>query len=324
MFVFIQILCSGEGDGLSGLIVDVYSDAAVVQSGAFWVEKYRQLIESCVKSDDNSMIKNVYWQRLDKRLALEGWEKPTNDIAPPPQIDNDVVSNSKVDIVESGVKYSCSPHLGQKTGFYCDQRENRAFVRSIAKGKDVLDLYSYCGGFGLNAALGGARSVVCVDSSERAIAWAQDNARANGIVGVVEDRTGTGTGNDIMKFVCDDCVSFMREAVSKKQQYDIVVCDPPKLAPSQSSVILASKKYTQINQLALSLVKPEGILITCTCSAAMVQDGAAAFRQVLQVAANKSGRRIKILHKKSAGPDHPVDINCPESEYLAVFVLQVL
>jgi 23S rRNA G2069 N7-methylase RlmK/C1962 C5-methylase RlmI len=294
--------CSGEGDNLSGLIVDVFNDVIVAQSGAFWVESNRHLIEDQLRS--HLKLDRCIWQRLESRLSLEGWvsgERPSSA--------GDNCPLLSAEVLENGIRYKVFPELGQKTGFYCDHRENRALIRSLSKDKDVLDLYTYTGGFSINAALGCAKSVIAVDSSKQALQWAQLNADANGVGQKVE-------------YVCDDVVKRLKVLQSQDRTFDVVVCDPPKLAPSHTNLNAAISKYTQINQLALSLVKPGGILMTCSCSGAMSQEGGH-LRSVIQSAANKAGRNVRILSRRSTGPDHPIDINCPESEYLSVYVLYV-
>jgi 23S rRNA G2069 N7-methylase RlmK/C1962 C5-methylase RlmI len=290
---------SGEGDKLSGLTVDVLGDVIVVQSGALWVENCRAIIERALK--EALKMERCVWQRLPNRLALEGCEVGTPEAVRQGQ-------GVAVDICENDVKFRVYPELGQKTGFFCDQREARAFIRTISAEKNVLDLYSYTAGFAINAALGSAASVVAVDSSLPALQWAKENSQMNSVHNI--------------EFVHEDAVKYMQRMRGQRRVFDVVICDPPKLAPSHAHLSRAIKKYTQINQLAMELVKPGGILVTCSCSGAMAQEGGY-LRNVIQKAAVSTGKNVKVLYRRSAGPDHPIDIGCPESEYLTVYVLCV-
>ena len=211
-------------------------------------------------------------------------------------------------VIENGAKYAVDPEDGQKTGFYSDQRDNRMIIRNIASGKSVLDTFCYSGGFSVNAALGGAKRVVSVDSSQPALDTAQKNLQLNNVENVVQ-------------LIKADALDAMKSLLTNNEQFDIVICDPPKLAPTRASLDRAKSKYIKINTLGMSLVKPGGLLMTCTCSAAMTQSGE--FRKMLMESAQKAKRDITILSSTGPGLDHPVHIAYPEGEYLTAVLVCV-
>eukprot|EP00252_Welwitschia_mirabilis_P020803 TRINITY_DN5179_c0_g1_i2.p1 TRINITY_DN5179_c0_g1~~TRINITY_DN5179_c0_g1_i2.p1 ORF type:complete len:431 (-),score=72.72 TRINITY_DN5179_c0_g1_i2:179-1471(-) len=261
-------LVNSEGDRLSGLIVDVFSDHAVIASSAAWVERYRPLIEMLVRNT--------------------------------PGINH---------VKENGVYYSISLH-GQKTGFYVDQRDNRRFVGSVSKGRKVLDVCCYSGGFSLNAAMGGAVHVTGIDSSLSALKLAEENIRLNNI------------DSNRISFLKEDASKFMKAAALEQKSWDIVVLDPPKLAPSRKALPRASRMYYNLNALAMRLTRKGGLLLTCSCSAAMTQSGT--FLSVLQKAASSVGKRITVLRQGGAPADHPIDPAYPENTYFTSILLRVL
>eukprot|EP01041_Mallomonas_annulata_P007096 gene7096-14441_t len=192
---------------------------------------------------------------------LDGWDETSfeySNLNSTMTTSNNLVKDSWV-VAENNVKYLVNPEDGQKTGFYCDQRDNRLLLRTLSKGKAVLDTSFYTGGFSINAALGGANSVTAIDTSSAAILAASDNAKLNDI------------SPDKISFIEMDAVKFLREAKAQGLSYDIVICDPPKLAPKRTGLDRAIPKYIQINSLAMSLVKPGGLLFTFSCSAAVTQ-----------------------------------------------------
>jgi len=228
-------------------------------------------------------------------------------------------------ITEHDCKYGIRVEDGQKTGFYCDQRDNRQLIRQHARDKKVLDMYCYSGGFGINAIKGGAASVTAVDSSAAALSLAAANIQLNRMsVSASSDADGTSTHNkgSSIKLVRADAIAFMKAAVLAGEQYDIVICDPPKLAPTKKSLDRASGTYTLINTLAMQLVRPGGLLLTCTCSGAMTQD-LALYHKVLLQAAKNAKKHIRILNQGSAALDHPVLPAFPEGSYLTSVLLSV-
>ncbi|XP_047249376.1 ribosomal RNA large subunit methyltransferase I isoform X6 [Capsicum annuum] len=214
-----------------------------------------------------------------------------------------------VEVMENQISYLISLD-GQKTGFYADQRENRCFLSTISEGSRVLDICCYTGGFALNAASGGALDVIGVDTSLPALQLAKENVSLNGL----DPRR--------ISFLRQDATEFMKAAVSRNESWDIVILDPPKLAPRKKVLKSASGMYRNLNYLAMQLTKRGGLLMTCSCSGAMTQSGL--FFRILQGAASMAGRKITVVRQAGAACDHPIDPAYPEGEYLTNILLRVL
>ncbi|XP_078161914.1 S-adenosyl-L-methionine-dependent methyltransferases superfamily protein [Carex rostrata] len=289
-------LINSEGDRLSGLIVDVFGEVAVIASSAAWVEKYRQQIESLVSQV--SGIRHTWWRASVDILKEEGLQVEQNH-SPVAQ---------KFKVVENGVHYQVSPE-GQKTGFYADQRENRRLISSLSKDKNVLDLCCYTGGFSLGALLGGAHHVTGVDSSMAAIELANENIILNNL------------DHERISFVKEDVNEFMKQALLRNEEWDLVILDPPKFAPRKKVLQSARGMYRNLNSLAMQVTKRGGLLMTCSCSSAMTQSRL--FIPTLQGAASMSGRRIGVLRQGGAGCDHPINPSYPEGEYLTNVLLSL-
>ncbi|KAL3691593.1 hypothetical protein R1sor_005244 [Riccia sorocarpa] len=295
-------LVNSEGDGLSGLIADVLGGHLVVASSAAWVEKYRKTIEEVFYKQINP--KSITWKPSIEILKEEGLR-----ISDPTELLMDLSDEvDEIEVIENGIRYRASP-TGQKTGFYADQRENRHFLRPLCKGKRVLDLCCYSGGFALNAAVGGASHVTGVDSSGPAIELAKANAVLNGI------EEGRYT------FLRQDIKHFLSLSVAEGKSWDIVILDPPKLAPSRRVLPRAVASYRRLNALAMRAVNPSGLLMTCSCSGAMTQSGQ--FLSVLQEAARQAGRKLTQLRYAGASPDHTLDVSYPEGAYLTNVLLKM-
>ncbi len=214
---------------------------------------------------------------------------------------------SRVTIREHGVRYRVDVVEGHKTGFFCDQRENRLRLAQLARDATVLDLCCYTGGFGLCAAkLGKAREVCGVDLDAAAIAVARENANLNQVR---------------VDFVFADAFTYMRQMLVNRRQFDVVVLDPPKLAASRLEYEDALRKYFDLNQLAAQMVRPGGVLLTCSCSGLVSRE---VFTDTVHRAARHAGRRLQMFDFTGAGPDHPVALVCPESAYLKALWLRVL
>lgn len=190
-----------------------------------------------------------------------------------------------------------------------DQRDSRLYIRRLAKGKRVLDLCCYTGGFAVSAAVGGAQHVTGVDSSNSAVQLAAENADLNKI------------SSDCCSFEARSIEDYMRSAHDAGQKWDLVVLDPPKLAPNRKSLQRAMGKYQRLNTAAMQLVRPGGLLMTCSCSGAMTQSDE--FLPMLQAAAGRAGRKIVVLRYAGASPDHPLNPSYPEGEYLTNVLLNV-
>ncbi|GAQ87325.1 hypothetical protein KFL_003450110 [Klebsormidium nitens] len=296
-------LINSEGDRLSGLIADVLGDHVVVLSCAAWVERHAPVVRAAIQ--EATGLRSIVWRPSLDILREEGLELPAGGT---PTQEPSTPADGAVQVVENGVHFRAALH-GQKTGFYADQRDNRAYLRTIAGGKTVLDLCSYSGGFAINAALGGATHVTAVDSSASALVLAEANAAFNGVL------------PSSITLVKDDVAAFMAAALAAGRQWDLVVLDPPKLAPSKKVLDRAAAKYRRLNALAMQLTAAGGLLMTCSCSGAMTQSGA--FPTVLQDASTLARRPIRILRHSGAGPDHTLIPGYPEGAYLTNMLLHV-
>ena len=203
--------------------------------------------------------------------------------------------------LENGLRFFADISAGQKTGFYLDQRENRARLRAIAREKTVLNLFSYSGGFSVAALAGGARRAVDVDSSGEALALAREHRRANGLPAPDAD------------FAEEDVFEDLRRRVAAGELWNAVVCDPGAFAKKRADVDRAARGYKDINRLAMKLVSPGGWLLTCSCSGLVSAD---LFQKIVFSASVEAGRPFAIVARQGAGPDHPVSLDCPEGEYL--------
>ena len=312
-------LINGEGDGLSGLAVDILGGkTAIVMSSAAWCEIHKDTILTVL----SELLKNhpayteddigIVWRNTPSRLQQDGYEVlTTND-------DNaNMMEEKSVIAMESSVKYLTYPYSdGQKTGFYCDQRENRLMVAELCENQRVLDLCCYNGGFALNAIIrGGASAAVGVDSSQDAIDAAIINARLNGL----EEKD--------VSFVKENISTFMKRAIDSNTEFDVIVLDPPKLAPSISSLDKASQKYHALNRDAMALIDKNrgGLLLTCTCSAAMSQkEGGQFFLNMVNGAALSAKRRVTLLKVSGAAPCHTQSpASFPAGQYLTAALFHV-
>jgi 23S rRNA (cytosine1962-C5)-methyltransferase len=282
-------LIHSEGDDLSGLIVDRYGDALVVEITSAGLDKLSATVIDELRARTGAVsiqVKNDLPARTLERLPLED-----RAVGAPP---------GERTIRENGIAFHVTPGAGQKTGFFLDQRDNRALVGSLARDRDVLNLFAYSGGFGVYAAAGGARAVEEVDVSGEAIGLALRNHEANGS----ESRA---------RLVAADAFQHVRKRAAEGAGYDLVVSDPPAFARSRGEVERAARGYKDINLYAFRLLRPGGILATFSCSGHMGLD---LFQKVIFAAALDAGREARILRRLGAGADHPVSIYCPEGEYL--------
>jgi 23S rRNA (cytosine1962-C5)-methyltransferase len=287
-------LVHSEGDELSGLVVDRYDDVLAVEITNAGLEQLKPLIVETLERELAPRViffKNDLPSRKLERLALEPYWIGDGEPA--------------THIREHGLEFLVNPHEGQKTGFFLDQRENRALTRRLAAGRRTLNLFAYTGAFGVYAAAGGASSVVNVDISAKAIEVARTNHERNGFGGRPT-------------FEVADAFAWVR--TQPAQSYDLVICDPPAFARSRGEVDRAARGYKDINLFAMKLVAPGGTMLTFSCSGHMSID---LFQKVIFAAALDAGRRIAFVQRLGAGPDHPVSLFCPEGEYLKGFVLEV-
>ena len=284
-------LINAEGDDLSGLIVDLYDDIAVVEIANAGVEQVKALIVETLQREialRGIWFKNDIPARRIERLGMEcGW---IGDGEP------------STEIHENGLRFRVDPRSGQKTGFFLDQRENRALTRALARGRRVLNLFSYSGAFGVYAAAGGATSVENVDISASAIELARTNHQINGFEAT---------------FAVADAFDYVRKTTAR---FDLLICDPPAFAKSRGDVDRAARGYKDVNLFALKLLDPGAQMLTFSCSGHLSLD---LFQKIIFSAAQDAGRRVSFLRRLTAAPDHPVSLFCPEGEYLKGFLLEV-
>lgn len=296
-------LIFGEADGFPGLVVDKFSDVLVVESLALGIDRMKGEIIESLKAElerRGMQVRGVY-ERSDAKVRLnEGMERVKGFIGEP--------FDTKVEIEENGVKYIVNVADGQKTGFFLDQKYNRAAVGRLCKGAKVLDCFTHTGSFALNAAVCGAESVLGADASELGIEQARENARLNG----VEDR---------VSFVCRDVFELLPELVESGELYDIVILDPPAFTKSRSSVKNAVKGYREINIKGMKLVKDGGYLATCSCSHFMEQE---LFAKTIAEAARGAHKRLRQVEFRTQSPDHPILWAADESYYLKFYIFQVI
>lgn len=291
-----------EGDGLPGLIVDRFADYAVIE--IFNYPMWRRTEAIAVWLKKHLGVSTVF-TRADERVQhAEGFIAANAG----PTRERTADRKSTV-ITENGVKFQIDLTHGHKTGFFTDQRDNRRMLCDFTAGKTVLDLCSYSGGFGVYAAtLGKAEHVTCVDLDEDAIALAKRNANINNV-----PRGKFDTAHS-------DVFPYMRQLIEQKKQFDVVVLDPPKLIANSEEFAEGRAKYFDLNKLALQVVKPGGIFVTCSCSGLLSPEE---FFSVLRGACRAPGRRVQTLKFTGPGADHPVMTDAPESSYLKCIFARV-
>ena len=295
-------LIFGEADFLPGIVIDKFSDVLVVESLALGIDRLKPLIlEKLVKvlEEDGIHIRGIY-ERSDAKVRLqEGMERYKGFIGEP--------FDTKVEIVENGVRYLVDVKDGQKTGFFLDQKYNRRAVAKLAAGKHVLDCFTHTGSFALNAAHGGAAYVNAVDISELAVAQARKNAQLNGL----EER---------MDFTATNVFDLLPELERQGEKFDVVILDPPAFTKSRNSVKNAVKGYREINLRGMKLVKDGGYLATCSCSHFMTPE---LFAKTIREAAGNVHKRLRQVEYRTQAADHPILWGDSESSYLKFFIFQV-
>ena len=296
-------LIFGEADVLPGIVVDKFSDVLVVESLALGIDRWKKVIVEAVKkvlAQEGIVIRGVY-ERSDAKVRLqEGMERSKGFMGEP--------FDTKVEIVENGVKYMVDVEDGQKTGFFLDQKGNRAAISRFCRGKRVLDCFTHTGSFALNAGMAGAESVLGVDASALAVEQARENARLNHL----EDR---------VRFQCEDVFELLPRLEQEGQQFDVVILDPPAFTKSRSSVKNAVKGYREINMRGLRLVREGGFLATCSCSHFMDPD---LFAKTIREAATGARRRLRQVEFRTQSCDHPILWAADQSYYLKFYIFQVV
>lgn len=296
-------LIFGEADFLPGIVVDKFADVLVVESLALGIDRWKGVIVEALKkvlAEDGIHIRGVY-ERSDAKVRLqEGMERVKGFLGEP--------FDTKVEIVENGVRYMVDVEDGQKTGFFLDQKNNRAAVGRLCKGKKVLDCFTHTGSFALNAGMAGAESVLGVDASQLAVEQARENARLNGLEGRV-------------RFECADVFELLPRLERQGERYDVVILDPPAFTKSRNSVKNAAKGYREINLRGMRLVRDGGFLATCSCSHFMEPE---LFAKTIREAAAGAHRRLRQVEFRTQGPDHPILWAADQSYYLKFYVFQVI
>ena len=293
----------GEADWLPGLVVDKFSDVLVVESLALGIDRLKPVILEglCrILQKDGIVIRGIY-ERSDAKVRLqEGMERFKGFIGAP--------FDTKVQIEENGVKYIVDVEDGQKTGFFLDQKYNRASVQRLCRGKKVLDCFTHTGSFALNAGIAGAESVLGVDASRTGILQAEENARLNGL----ENR---------VRFRCADVFELLPELEGQGERFDVVILDPPAFTKSRNSIKNAVKGYREINLRGMKLVENAGFLATCSCSHFMDPD---LFAKTIREAASGAHKRLRQVEFRTQCCDHPILWAADESYYLKFYIFQVV
>ena len=293
----------GEADFLPGLVVDKFSDVLVVESLALGIDRFKlEIIEDLkiLLEQDGIHVRGVY-ERSDAKVRLnEGMEREKGFIGEP--------FDTMVPITENGVQYLVDVKEGQKTGFFLDQKYNRLAIQRLCKKAKVLDCFTHTGSFALNAGIAGACSVLGVDASELAVAQAIQNAALNGL-------------GETVQFRCADVFELLPELERKKEQFDVVILDPPAFAKSRTAVKNAVKGYREINLRAMKLVKDGGFLATCSCSHFMEYE---LFTKTIYQAAASAHKRLRQVEYRTQAPDHPILWAAPESYYLKFYIFQII
>ncbi len=290
-------LVHGEGDFLPGLIVDVYGSTAVLQAHSPGMHYARQIIAETLVDLPEIGIRNVYY-KSETTLPYKAALDPQNDY---------IIGGYDTDVaVENSLKFHVDWLKGQKTGFFVDQRDNRSLLRSFAKGRKVLNMFCYTGGFSVYALQGGAELVHSVDSSAKAVALTQANVDLN----FGPDAPHEAFAVDAFKYLAD----------MPSGAYDLVVLDPPAFAKHRSAIRNALRGYQRLNAKAMEKMPSGSILFTFSCSQAITKEQ---FRLAVFSAAAQTGRRVRILHPLTQPADHPVNIYHPEGEYLKGLVLYI-
>ena len=283
-------LFNSEADGLSGLTIDRFNQTLVVSSSAFWVEQHRQIIEDSLQQ----LISNIdiIWFSQAKSLKQDGW------------VAQEATLNERItQVQEAGVHFEINFLNTQKTGLFIDQRENHQRIAALARGKRVLDLYTYTGGFALHAAKAGASHVTAVDSSSAAIAQAKKNADLNQLSGI--------------EFIAADARDYLTHA----GEYDIIILDPPKLIPSKKHLTAAKNYYRFLHREMFKHMKPGSLLMTCNCSSAI---SSAQFNALVQTQAQVMEKTVRTLGIYGPSACHPTIASFPEGNYLTALLLAVV
>lgn len=291
-------LVFSEADGISGCTIDEYSGWLAMQFTSLVIAQRREMFADIL--DELIQPKGMYLRTEKGINKLEGFDIRDGVLrGPQPPAD--------LTIEEDGLHFLVNLTEGQKTGYFLDQRDNRRAAASLAKGRRVLDAFSYTGGFGLHAAKAGALNVECVDVSEPALSMARSNAERNGLAN--------------LEFIRSDVFVHLENRVKEGQRYGMIILDPPKFARSKASIPDAIRGYRRLQIFAMRLLEPDGILVTCCCSGSITTE---MLDELLLQIAILEKRDVQILAKLGQALDHPVAVSCPETAYLKCYVSRVI
>lgn len=300
-----QLLCDpdscrliySESDFLPGLVVDKFGDILVLQSLSLGIERIKDMLCDILME----VVRPAgIWERSDVPVRrLEGLEQTTGLLR------GEVPD--RVDMVENGIHFLVDVKHGQKTGFFLDQKWNRAALKPLCRDARVLDCFCHNGSFSLHAAKYGAKSVLGVDISEEALEVARENARLNGL--------------DNVTFEAHNCFDLLRELDDNRERFDVVILDPPAFTKNKAAVQSAIRGYKEINLRGLKLTRPGGFLVTCSCSQHILPE---MFQDIVNQAARDAKKRIRLVEYRTQGYDHPILPQSVETRYLKCMILQVM
>jgi 23S rRNA (cytosine1962-C5)-methyltransferase len=291
-------LVNAEGDNLTGLIVDVLGDVAVIQFTSRMTLDLKSEISDLLNSQ--GQFKAIIGMVSQDSARIEGL-KPNQELLSGSELPEHVLVN------ENGIQYQVDLSKPQKTGFFFDQRDNRRRFAETCRDRSVLDLYTFVGAFGLNAAKAGAKKVTCVDSSQPSINSVQTNASLNGV-------------DSKLEAICGDAIHVLRDAQERGTQWDRIICDPPKYVRSRGHHTDGIKKYLRLNNLAMSVLAPGGLMMTCSCSRHVSRQD---FQRMLTEAGHRLRRNVTIHGLWGQGADHPYMAVAPESDYLKAALISL-
>ena len=291
-------LVYGEGDGLPGLIVDRYGDLCVAQITTAGMDRFKDDILAALQKVLKPTA--VLWRNDGAMRELEGLERYVADAAG--------TVPETVDIEEDGLRFQIAPKTGQKTGWFYDQRDNRARLDRYIAGRRVLDVFSYTGAWGIRAAVRGAREVVCIDSSAAALEQVKVHATLNGVSDQVQIRQG-------------DAFEALKALREVRERFDVVIVDPPAFVKRRKDFKEGALAYRRINEMAMQVLEHDGLLVSCSCSQLLPRE---ALTQALLQGSRHLERNLVILEQGRQGPDHPVHPAIPETDYLKTILARVL
>ncbi|NQW01097.1 MAG: class I SAM-dependent rRNA methyltransferase [Rhodospirillales bacterium] len=290
-------LVHGDADGLPGLVIDRFDDTLVIQTATAGMDNMLERVISVLEQTINPATIIIANDGAFRNLeSLETYSKIAKG-----QVDG------PIRVRENGLTFFADPLDGQKTGWFYDQRPNRAFVAGLAKGRTVLDLYSYAGGFGVTAAAKSAESVLMIDRSERALALARQAAEANGVA-------------EACQFSATEVFAALERFQEEKRRFGLVIADPPAFIKTKKDVGAGIKGYKKLARLSATAVEPQGFLLIASCSHNMHEDR---FVEETSRGIGEAGRSPRLIYRAGAGPDHPVHPFMPETAYLKALVFQL-